>query len=100
MDITLQVYTGIWENLESFDTAEEAFKRIDELRSIKGDIKGVYRLLFGEERLRSLPSKIMKSYEIPKDSVFIGSITRPYGDEYYYRLPDGSFGYEYFSIGD
>lgn len=97
---TLQVYTGIWEDLENFDTAEEAIKRFEELKEVRKDYKGRYRLLLSEDFLRTLSANQMKSYEIPKEADFIGSIMRPYGDEYYYRLPDGTYGYEYCSIGD
>ena len=95
MDISLQVYTGIWEDVKNFDTTEEAFKYYEELPD-----KNNCRLCFPDEILRTLSAKEWKAWQIPKDAVFIGSVMRPYGDEYYYRLADGTFVYEYFSIGD
>ena len=52
------------------------------------------------DELRALNAKEVKAYQIPKDAEFVGSLMLPYGDEYFYKLSDGSYVYEYSSIGD
>lgn len=56
--------------------------------------------MMSEEELRKLPAREIKNYSELKGAEFIGTIWLAYGDENYYRLEDGTYGYMYFSIGD
>lgn len=53
-----------------------------------------------DEELRLIDAKEVKAWEVPKDAKYVGSVMYPYGDMSYYRLPDGSYICNYFSIGD
>ena len=57
-----------------------------------------------EQDLRKLDAKEMKPWETfaakKEGAEYIGSVMGPYGDYNYYRLTDGTYGFEYFSIGD
>lgn len=53
-----------------------------------------------EEELRQLDAKEVKAWEIPKDAVYVGQVWLPYGNRDYYKLPDGSYVCNYYSIGD
>lgn len=56
------------------------------------------------EELRKLDAREMKPWETfqakKEGAQYIGSVMGAYGDYNYYQLADGTYGYEYFSIGD
>ena len=57
-----------------------------------------------EDELKALDAKELKPWEVfeakKNGAQYIGSVMGAYGDYNYYMLGDGTFGYEYFSIGD
>ena len=62
------------------------------------------KVLFTSEELNQLHAKEMSAPQIwqaKKDGAqYVGSLMGSYGDYNYYCLADGSYAYEYFSIGD
>ena len=59
--------------------------------------------MWTEEMLMRLDAKELKgaeAFDAWKNGEYIGTVMGSYGDFNYYRLPDGTYGFEYMSIGD
>lgn len=56
--------------------------------------------MMSEQELNELQAREIKNYSELKGAELIGIIWLAYGDERYYKLEDGTYGYMYVSIGD
>lgn len=53
-----------------------------------------------DSELRSLDTKLVKDYEVPEGSEFVGGYFAPYHDVSVYLGPDGKYYSVWVSIGD